>query len=96
MPPNFKSLNWAAFLNNFNDALLSYSKKRFKSRNFDLWKEIKERAFLDLVREESAQNFLNYDPEVKKYSGDIIYVDNRPSITRSTNQKEDIKVILQF
>jgi hypothetical protein len=36
------------------------------------------------------------DPEVKKYSGNIIYVDNRPSITRSINQKEDIKVILQF
>ena len=35
-------------------------------------------------------------PEVKKYSGNIIYVDNRPSITRSTSQKEDIKVILQF
>jgi hypothetical protein len=35
-------------------------------------------------------------PEVTKYSGDIIYVDNRPSITRSKNQKEDIKVILQF
>jgi hypothetical protein len=36
------------------------------------------------------------NPEVKKYSGSILYVDNRPSITRSTNQKEDIKVILQF
>jgi len=36
------------------------------------------------------------DPEVKKYSGDMIYIDNRPSITRSENQKEDIKVILQF
>ena len=35
-------------------------------------------------------------PEVKKYSGNIIYVDNRPSITRSTSQKEDIKIILQF
>ena len=35
-------------------------------------------------------------PEVKQYSGNIVYVDNRPSITRSTNQKEDIKVILQF
>jgi len=35
-------------------------------------------------------------PEVEKYSGNIVYVDNRPSITRSTNQKEDIKVILQF
>jgi hypothetical protein len=36
------------------------------------------------------------NPEVKKYSGDIIYVDNRPSITRSVSQKEDIKIILQF
>jgi hypothetical protein len=36
------------------------------------------------------------NPEVKKYSGNIIYVDNRPSILRSINQKEDIKVILQF
>jgi hypothetical protein len=36
------------------------------------------------------------NPEVEKYSGNIVYVDNRPSITRSINQKEDIKVILQF
>ena len=36
------------------------------------------------------------NPEVKKHSGNIIYVDNRPPITRSSNQKEDIKVILQF
>jgi hypothetical protein len=45
-----------------------------------------------------GQSFINgvSNPEVKKYSGNIIYVDNRPSITRSTNQKEDIKVILQF
>jgi len=45
-----------------------------------------------------GQDFVNglANPEVKKYSGNIIYVDNRPSITRSINQKEDIKVILQF
>jgi len=45
-----------------------------------------------------GQTFTNgvSNPEVKKYSGNIIYVDNRPSITRSINQKEDIKVILQF
>lgn len=45
-----------------------------------------------------GQSFINgvSNPEVKKYSGNIIYVDNRPSITRSPNQKEDIKVILQF
>ena len=45
-----------------------------------------------------GQEFTNglANPEVKKYSGNIIYVDNRPAITRSSNQKEDIKVILQF
>jgi hypothetical protein len=45
-----------------------------------------------------GQSFTNglANPEVKKYSGNIVYVDNRPSITRSSNQKEDIKVILQF
>jgi hypothetical protein len=45
-----------------------------------------------------GQTFINgmSNPEVKKYSGNIVYVDNRPSITRSINQKEDIKVILQF
>jgi len=36
------------------------------------------------------------NPEVQKYSGTVLYVDNRPSITRSVNQREDIKVILQF
>jgi hypothetical protein len=45
-----------------------------------------------------GQYFINgiSSPEVKKYSGEMIYIDNRPSITRSLNQKEDIKVILQF
>ena len=45
-----------------------------------------------------GQTFTNgiSSPEVRKHSGNIIYVDNRPSITRSSNQKEDIKVILQF
>ena len=36
------------------------------------------------------------NPEVKRHSGDIIYVDNRPSVLRSSNQKEDIKIILEF
>ena len=35
-------------------------------------------------------------PEVQKYSGNIIHVDNRPSVTRSSSQKEDVKIILQF
>ena len=45
-----------------------------------------------------GQTFTNgiSEPEVKRHSGNIIYVDNRPAITRSSNQKEDIKVILQF
>ena len=45
-----------------------------------------------------GQEFFNglSNPEVKKHAGNIIYVDNRPSITRSSNQKEDIKIILQF
>jgi len=45
-----------------------------------------------------GQEFVNgiSQPEVQKYSGNVIYVDNRPAITRSTNQKEDIKIILQF
>ena len=43
-----------------------------------------------------GQEFTNGigNPEVKKYSGNILYVDNRPSITRSSTQKEDIKIIL--
>ena len=45
-----------------------------------------------------GQTFTNgiANAEVEKYTGNILYVDNRPSITRSSNQKEDIKVILQF
>ena len=45
-----------------------------------------------------GQNFTDgiANPEVKKHSGNILYVDNRPPITRSINQREDIKIILQF
>ena len=35
-------------------------------------------------------------PEINKGSGDLIYLDNRPSISRNSRQKEDIKVILEF
>ena len=35
-------------------------------------------------------------PESEKYSGNIIFLDNRPSVTRSASQKEDVKIILQF
>lgn len=45
-----------------------------------------------------GQNFTNglSNPEVRKYSGDIVHVDNRPSTPRSINQQEDVKVILLF
>ena len=36
------------------------------------------------------------NPEVQRQSGEIIYVDNRPSVLRSLNQKEDIKIVLEF
>ena len=35
-------------------------------------------------------------PEIEKYSGDIIYIDNRPEVTRAANQREDIKIVLEF
>ena len=45
-----------------------------------------------------GQNFTSgvAQPEVEKYSGNTIFVDNRPSVTRSSSQKEDVKIILQF
>ena len=36
------------------------------------------------------------DPEVERYSGDMIYVDHRSPITRSQTQKEDVKIVIQF
>jgi hypothetical protein len=36
------------------------------------------------------------NPEINKSSGDIIYIDNRPLVSRSSRQKEDIKIILEF
>jgi len=45
-----------------------------------------------------GQNFVEgvAEPEVKKYSGEILYIDNRAAIQRSANQKEDIKIVLEF
>ena len=43
-------------------------------------------------------NFTNglASPEINKKSGEIIYLDNRPLVTRNPRQKEDIKIILEF
>ena len=35
-------------------------------------------------------------PEIKKYSGEVLYIDNRAAIQRSATQKEDIKIVLEF
>jgi len=45
-----------------------------------------------------GQSFNNglANPEISKDSGNIIYVDNRPEVTRAANQREDIKIILEF
>jgi len=34
--------------------------------------------------------------EINKKSGDIVYIDNRPAISRNSRQKEDVKIILEF
>jgi hypothetical protein len=36
------------------------------------------------------------NPEINKGSGEIIYLDNRPRVSRNPRQKEDIKIILEF
>lgn len=36
------------------------------------------------------------NPEIKRYSGEIIYIDNRAPITRSASQKEEVKVVVEF
>ena len=35
-------------------------------------------------------------PDINTKSGDILYVDNRASVTRSSQQREDIKIIIEF
>jgi len=35
-------------------------------------------------------------PDINNKSGEILYVDNRSSVTRSSEQREDIKIILEF
>lgn len=45
-----------------------------------------------------GQSFVNglANPEINKQSGEVIYIDNRPEVTRSANQREDIKIVLEF
>ena len=34
--------------------------------------------------------------DVEKYSGEIVYIDNRAAITRSSSQKEEVKIVVEF
>jgi hypothetical protein len=45
-----------------------------------------------------GQSFTNglSNPDINIKSGDILYVDNRSTITRQSNQREDIKIIIEF
>jgi len=36
------------------------------------------------------------NPEVDMFSGEVLYIDNRASITRSAEQTEDIKIVIQI
>ena len=35
-------------------------------------------------------------PEVKRYSGDIVYLENRGAVARAADQIEDIKLIIEM
>ena len=45
-----------------------------------------------------GQTFTNgiANPEIQKYSGDVIYIDNRAAINRSASQKEELKIVVEF
>ena len=45
-----------------------------------------------------GQTFINglSNPDINIKSGDVLYVDNRPTISRTSNQREDIKIIIEF
>ena len=45
-----------------------------------------------------GQTFLSgiSNPDIKKYYGEIIYIDNRSPITRSASQKEELKIVVEF
>jgi hypothetical protein len=36
------------------------------------------------------------NPDINTKSGEIVYVDNRVSVSRQSQQREDIKIIIEF
>ena len=45
---------------------------------------------------DDVANSTAYAPEVKKNSGELIFLENRDPINRSSSQIEDIKLIIEF
>ena len=43
-----------------------------------------------------ADAFAFIEPKVDKYSGDLMYIENRAAVTRAADQTEDIKVIIEI
>ena len=35
-------------------------------------------------------------PDFNRHSGEVIYIDNRAPITRSSSQKEEVKIVVEF
>jgi len=66
-----------------------------------------ETGFKDFLSSETIQEIdgsgegtigdsANVTGEVNKFSGDVLYLDNRTAVQRTANQSEDIKVIIQL
>ena len=36
------------------------------------------------------------NPEIKKYSGDVVYIENRSPVNRSSNQTEDVRLVVEM
>ena len=62
-------------------------------------------SFTGITTQVTASKNVNLDvqftngvsaPEINKGSGQIIYLDNRPRVSRNPRQKEDIKIVLEF
>ena len=61
----------------FNASLRSFLNKRFETENIDLWKEMKQGGFSDLIKKEKDQNFFKFIAEKVKtliFSTDIEYM----------------------
>ena len=78
-------------------------KKIFDNKGEDYFRKLEETIILKSINLDNkvislGVNFENglANPEINKGSGDVVYLDNRPIITRNSRQKEDIKIILEF